>query len=70
MAQLWRSSKTLQLMGNAVSCGLQRPRGALSWCHAPPVNLGNPYAFGMPDVARRVRELAGSRAPIVFLRMP
>jgi nucleoside-diphosphate-sugar epimerase len=33
-----------------------------------PVNLGNPDEFGMLDLATLVRELAGSRAPIVFCR--
>jgi len=35
-----------------------------------PVNLGNPGEFTMLELARQIRELTGSDAPIVFASLP
>jgi dTDP-glucose 4,6-dehydratase len=38
--------------------------------HPGPINLGNPAELTVLDLARRVRDLCGSKSPIVFVERP
>jgi dTDP-glucose 4,6-dehydratase len=38
--------------------------------HPGPINLGNPTELTILDLASRVRDLCGSRSPIVFVERP